>query len=114
MIIGLLGNKSSYSNRLILVNPKSENDVRLQAKLGNKNSMGLPVGVVREVVELCVDEKARNQGIGHLMIEYAKHLAKVKDAEILELTTNQKRKAAHRFYEREGFKNTHFKYTLDL
>ena len=69
---------------------------------------------VMEIVELCVDEKARNQGIGHLMIEYAKHLAKVKDAEILELTTKQKRKAAHRFYEREGFKNTHFKYTLDL
>ena len=49
MIIGLLGNKSSYSNRLILVNPKSENDVRLQAKLDSKNPMGLPVGVVSEI-----------------------------------------------------------------
>ncbi|MDN5314954.1 MAG: hypothetical protein PWP10_3704, partial [Clostridiales bacterium] len=26
--------------------PKSENDVRLQAKLGSKNPTGLPVGVV--------------------------------------------------------------------
>lgn len=28
------------SNRLILVNPKSENDVRLQAKLINQNPIG--------------------------------------------------------------------------
>lgn len=47
MVVGLLGNKRSDSNRLTLVNPKSENDVRLQAKLGNQNPTGLPVGVVR-------------------------------------------------------------------
>ena len=46
MVVGLLGNKRSDSNRLTLVNPKSENDVRLQAKLGNQNPTGLPVGVV--------------------------------------------------------------------
>ena len=46
MVVGLLGNKSPDSNRLTLVNPKSENDVRLQAKLGNQNPTGLPVGVV--------------------------------------------------------------------
>ena len=41
-----LGNKSSDSNRFTLVTPKSENDVRLQATLGNQNPTGLPVGVV--------------------------------------------------------------------
>ena len=49
MVVGLLGNKSSDSNRVTLVTPKSENDVRLQAKLGNQNPIGLPVGVVRDV-----------------------------------------------------------------
>ena len=44
---GLLGNESPDLNRFILVTPKSENDVRLQAKLGSKNPTGLPVGVVR-------------------------------------------------------------------
>lgn len=48
MVVGLLGNKSPDSNRLTLVNPKSENDVRLQAKLGNQNPTGLPVGVVSD------------------------------------------------------------------
>ena len=33
MVVGLLGNESSDSNRLTLVTPKSENDVRLQATL---------------------------------------------------------------------------------
>ena len=47
MVVGLLGNESAYSNRLILVYPKPENGVRIQAKLGSKNPMGLLVGVVR-------------------------------------------------------------------
>ena len=44
MVVGLLDNESPDSNRLTLVTPKSENDVRLQATLGNQNPMGLPVG----------------------------------------------------------------------
>ena len=51
MVVGLLGNKSSDSNRLTLVTPKSENDVRLQATLGNQNPTGLPVGAVRTGME---------------------------------------------------------------
>ena len=47
MAVGLLGNESSDLNRLTLVTPKSENDVRLQATLDNQNPTGLPVGVVR-------------------------------------------------------------------
>ena len=46
MVAGLLGNESSDSNRFTLVTPKSENDARLQATLGNQNPTGLPVGVV--------------------------------------------------------------------
>ena len=47
MVVGLLGNKSPDSNRFTLVTPKSLNDVRLQATLGNQNPTGLPVGAVR-------------------------------------------------------------------
>ena len=50
MVAGLLGNESSDSNRFILVTPKSENDVRLQATLGNQNPMGLPVVVVSLII----------------------------------------------------------------
>ena len=47
MVVRLLGNKSPDSNRFILVTPKPENGVRLQATLGNQNPTGLPVGAVR-------------------------------------------------------------------
>jgi hypothetical protein len=46
--IGLLGNESFDSNKFTLVTPKSENDVRLQATLGDQNHTGLPVGAVRK------------------------------------------------------------------
>ena len=50
MVAGLLGNESSDSNRFTLVTPKSENDVQLQATLGNQNPTGLPVGVVSLII----------------------------------------------------------------
>ena len=52
MVAGLLGNESSDSNRFTLVTPKSENDVRLQATLGNQIPTGLPVGVVSVCISL--------------------------------------------------------------
>jgi len=48
VVVGLLGNENPDSNRFTLVTPKSENDVRLQATLGNQNPKGLPVGAVSE------------------------------------------------------------------
>ena len=50
VVVGLLGNESSDSNRFTLVTPKPENGVRLQATLGNQNPTGLPVRAVRRSV----------------------------------------------------------------
>lgn len=47
MVVGLLGNESSDSNRFTLVTPKPENGVRLQATLGNQNPTCKHVGAVR-------------------------------------------------------------------
>ena len=60
MVAGLLGNESSDSNRFTLVTPKSENDVRLQATLGNQNPTGLPVGVVREVKQSIFEDNNKD------------------------------------------------------
>lgn len=60
MVVGLLGNESSDSNRFTLVTPKSENDVRLQATLGNQNPTGLPVGVVREVKQSIFEDNNKD------------------------------------------------------
>ena len=50
MVVGLLDNESPDSKRFTLVTPKSENDVRLQATLGNQTPTGLPVGAVSKKV----------------------------------------------------------------
>ena len=51
VVVGLLGNESSDSNRFTLVTPKPENGVRLQATLGNQNPTGLPVRAVRIIMQ---------------------------------------------------------------
>ena len=48
MVVGLLGNKSSDSNRFTLVTPKPEIGVRLQATLQSEPPTGLPVGAVSQ------------------------------------------------------------------
>ena len=50
VVVGLLGNESSDSNRFTLVTPKPENGVRLQATLGNQNPTGLPVRAVSAII----------------------------------------------------------------
>ena len=62
MVVGLLGNESSDLNRLTLVTPKSENDVRLQATLDNQNPTGLPMGVVRIGAGIFVEEYYLERG----------------------------------------------------
>ena len=58
VVVGLLGNESSDSNRFTLVTPKPENGVRLQATLDNQNPTGLPVGVVRyKIIFIVLNKK---------------------------------------------------------
>ncbi len=56
MVVGLLGNESSDSNRFTLVTPKSENDVRLQATLGNQNH-GLARGSSQTIMDIDEQEE---------------------------------------------------------
>ncbi|GAB3998039.1 aminoalkylphosphonate N-acetyltransferase [Spirosoma daeguense] len=67
------------------------------------------VGKVGEIQELFVRPDVRNQRIGHQLIEALTTLAKQENLVNLEVTTNQKRVDTVRFYERESFKQTHFK-----
>ena len=69
MVVGLLGNESPDLNRFILVNPKSENDVRLQATIGNQNPTGLPVGAVRPAWYGYDSTSDRNPGRGNYFQE---------------------------------------------
>lgn len=70
-----------------------------------------PMAIVENVV---VDEAARSRGVGELLMRRAAAIARRAKCYKLCLTTNIRRLQAHRFYERLGWRRTHFGYSLDL
>lgn len=69
---------------------------------------------VAEVQELCIDEKLTGMGLGKLLLDTAIQEAEKQNCEIIELAASNKRLDAHRFYEREGWERSHFKFTKKL
>jgi GNAT superfamily N-acetyltransferase len=66
-----------------------------------------PIGRFTAVV---VDESARGQGIGTILIKVGEaHLA-AQGCAMIEVTSNRKRTDAHAFYERLGYESTSFRF----
>ena len=65
---------------------------------------------VAEIIEFVVLKEHRGKGIGEKMFKAACVLAKKRGCEQIELVTNQRRKKAHRFYERMGMIQSHYGY----
>ena len=61
-----------------------------------------------------VDEKFRGKGIGREMMRWAIERAKAKGCISMQLTTNNDRTDAHRFYESLGFSKSHVGMKLKL
>lgn len=71
-------------------------------------------GAIAEIMELYVPDHYRNNGIGSQLISFIKPLLKARGVLQLEVTTNQRREDAHRFYEREQFVYTSKKFVQPL
>ncbi len=69
---------------------------------------------IAEIMEFCVCEEKRSEGIGKMMFDYAAELAKQQGCGKIELCTNQLRVDAHRFYEKQGMNNFHYKFSKNL
>lgn len=61
-----------------------------------------------------VREDERGNGLGGEMVRWAVAQARGRGARILQLTSNNSRERAHRFYERLGFECSHVGMKLDL
>ncbi|HEY9405525.1 MAG TPA: GNAT family N-acetyltransferase [Pyrinomonadaceae bacterium] len=61
-----------------------------------------------------VDQKYRSHGIGGKLFEWAITRARKEQCHLVQLTTNNTRSEAHRFYERLGFVASHSGMKLDL
>jgi ribosomal protein S18 acetylase RimI-like enzyme len=63
----------------------------------------VPSGIRAHVEDIVVDEATRGQGIGEALIRHALKVAREAGANGVGLTTNPRREAANRLYQRMGF-----------
>ena len=64
-------------------------------------------GIRAQIEAVRVHENYRNKGIGKKLIQWAIDRAKQKEAHVVQLTTDKKRDAALKFYEKLGFIASH-------
>jgi ribosomal protein S18 acetylase RimI-like enzyme len=64
----------------------------------------VPTGIHARVEDVIVDEDVRGKGIGEALIRHALNMARDGGADGVGLTSNPKKEAANRLYQRLGFK----------
>jgi len=69
---------------------------------------------IAEIMEFVVDASCRNEKVGQKVLAEAKRVALEKGCSQIEVACNQLRKDTHRFYEREGMHNFHYKFSCRL
>lgn len=69
---------------------------------------------IAEIEELCVTQTFQHQGYGSHMFHALCRCAKEKGALQIELSCNKKREIAHAFYEKQGMKQQHDKFSYPL
>jgi ribosomal protein S18 acetylase RimI-like enzyme len=90
---------------------KSESSTLLVARADDGPILGaasltvylVPTGIRAIIEDVIVDSSARGQGIGEALVTRCLELARGKGAPAVTLTSNPKREAANRLYQRMGF-----------
>jgi GNAT superfamily N-acetyltransferase len=70
-----------------------------------------PVGRISMMV---VDEAHRGRGIGGQMVRAAERLLATKGCQLVEVTSNNRRTDAHRFWESNGYEKTSSRFAKDF
>lgn len=116
-----LENKTLDRDAFAFVFDKNLQEDRICYLLAEVN--GVPVGMgschvqpllhhvcmVAEIQEMFVEPEFRSMEIGKALVEQLVAFAQSKDAKQIEVTSNNVRENAHRFYQKEGFKKSHVK-----
>lgn len=71
-------------------------------------------GKVAEIQDLFIKTTYRNTGIGKELVQEAEKWSLENGARDIEVSSNRRREQAHRFYEREKYLKSHFKFTKQL
>ena len=67
--------------------------------------------IIAEIMEFVVAADCRDIGVGKEVLEEACRVAQEYGCSQIEVACNQLRKDTHRFYEREGMHNFHYKFS---
>jgi PhnO protein len=88
----------------------------LPAGFGSLHLQGLlhHAGISAEIEELVVLPEFRNQKIGSHLYQALYKIAREKQAAVFEVASNRIRNDAHRFYESQGLKKSHYKFTEEF
>ncbi|MDR3054771.1 MAG: aminoalkylphosphonate N-acetyltransferase [Zoogloeaceae bacterium] len=70
--------------------------------------------IIGEIQELIIEPACRGQNIGQTLLRQMEQIALQAGAVTVELSTGTHRKDAHRFYEREGFLRSHYRFVKEL
>jgi GNAT superfamily N-acetyltransferase len=70
-----------------------------------------PIGRISPLV---VDEKAQGHGIGRLLVEAAEDWCRKRGCKLIEVTSNDRRTAAHAFYRHMGYERTSMRFAKSL
>ncbi len=71
-------------------------------------------GEVATIDELIVSAACRGEGVGTRLVEEVVEIARRRGTDVVEVSSNVRRDAAHRFYERLGFERISYKLVLRL
>ena len=69
---------------------------------------------VATIEELVIDKKYQGKSYGTLLLKYAIEIAQNQKCDVIELTSNFTREDAHKFYEKNGFEKSSYKFKIDL
>ena len=103
----------TYPNYKVYVAEKEQVIVGTFALLimDNLAHKGTPSGIVEDVA---VQKELQGEGIGKLMMEFAMQRCREAGCYKLVLSSNQKREAAHAFYESLGFRRHGFSFMVEI
>lgn len=66
------------------------------------------------ITALCVDTNHRSFGIGSKLLAYAEEYIKICGCKMIELTSGIQREDAHRFYERQGYREKRKRFVKEV
>ena len=109
----LFAKMQTYPNYKVYVAEKEQVIVGTFALLimDNLAHKGTPSGIVEDVA---VQHELQGEGIGKLMMEFAMQRCREAGCYKLVLSSNQKREAAHAFYESLGFRRHGFSFMVEI